>query len=363
MSAEPAVGVAVPVAQGTNDEEVRAFLRPNEESSSWLTTKLKESFELSDEEAERATAMVMGRPNFLKTTRMLRTRRRRNPEQWEKLTKRVAAAFSEACDVDATAATVEALMSEWLDDKVPSPDAAEIAATAEPAAAEPPDEPQPAEPPDEPQPAEPPAEAPAQAVQYSEEGRSQRIAELEEFWQGKHGHLHGGHWKAVFVPSKSLRARDKKHVRLCRRKSTHVGLGGAVGPHMRITTMEFERRRSFDSVCCAKGQRFFKEARPYIAVKLSKGTKVSVNLRLFREAQGSVCSCVHNPTACGGGWTQHAASVAGRANVLARCSCRESDADVQLRDKSSEEEENLRGWEDDKVPEMDTMESQEHEDP
>jgi hypothetical protein len=110
-----AVGVAVTVAESASD---LLWLHPNDESSSWLAAKLKESFELTDDEAEKTVAVLMGRPNFLKTTGMVRSRRERHPAQWEAMAKKIAAVFVEEEDVDATAATVEENMSKWRDSDI-----------------------------------------------------------------------------------------------------------------------------------------------------------------------------------------------------------------------------------------------------
>ena len=91
-----AVGVAVGVAE----EDTPNWLRPDEMDSSWLGEQLKAAFELSDDEVERTMAMVSGRPNFLKTTQMLRARRDKHWDMWIKLTKKMAAVFSTADDVD-----------------------------------------------------------------------------------------------------------------------------------------------------------------------------------------------------------------------------------------------------------------------
>ena len=90
-------------------------LRADHESSEWLGPQLMSHFELSDDEASRVLAVVRGRPNFLKTTGMLRARRARHPQQWEKLAASIAGVFSDASDVGATAATVVECMSDWLD--------------------------------------------------------------------------------------------------------------------------------------------------------------------------------------------------------------------------------------------------------
>eukprot|EP00966_Prymnesium_polylepis_P330277 7385937-Prymnesium_polylepis.1 len=74
----------------------------------------------------------MGRPNFLKTTGMVRSRRERHPAQWEAMAKKMAAVFVKEEDVDATAATIEENMSKWLDETAPSPDAAATTTAAEP---------------------------------------------------------------------------------------------------------------------------------------------------------------------------------------------------------------------------------------
>ena len=100
------VGVAVGVAA---DAEPQPVLDSDDESSDWLAPRLKAHFDLEDAAAEAAIAVVTGRPNFLKTTRMLRARRTRHPTQWEALARRIAEVFAVSEDVDATAASVEKL--------------------------------------------------------------------------------------------------------------------------------------------------------------------------------------------------------------------------------------------------------------
>eukprot|EP00966_Prymnesium_polylepis_P290055 6700370-Prymnesium_polylepis.1 len=91
--------IGVPVG-----EPLRRKLRADDESCEWLAPQLKAAFDLDDAEAERATALVMGRPNFLKHTRMLRARRDML-EPFVKMCKKVAALFVEEDDVEQTALT------------------------------------------------------------------------------------------------------------------------------------------------------------------------------------------------------------------------------------------------------------------
>ena len=176
-----AVGIAVGVAE---EEAVPLRLHPDNESSSWLAVELKAHFELEDAEAERAAGMVTGRPNYLKTNLMLRMRRAEFPELWVSMSKKVAGVFADAADLDSTAATVQERLNFWLDEKPQPSEAPAEPPPSEPQPTElPPSEPQPTElPPSEPQKAEAPVEVPKRA-EYSAEERTQRIAELEAFWQ------------------------------------------------------------------------------------------------------------------------------------------------------------------------------------
>ena len=59
-------GAAIMAAIGVPvGEPLRRKLRADDESCGWLAPQLKAAFDLDDAEAERATALVMGRPNFL----------------------------------------------------------------------------------------------------------------------------------------------------------------------------------------------------------------------------------------------------------------------------------------------------------
>eukprot|EP00966_Prymnesium_polylepis_P332855 7388329-Prymnesium_polylepis.1 len=125
-----ATGLATGVIVGAVAET--PWLHPNHEPCAWLGSQLKAHFEISDDETSGVLAVVTGRPNFLKTTGMLRTRRTRHPTQWETLTQSIARVFSDASDVVATAATVEERLSTWLDDEE------EASAEQEPQAHQPP---------------------------------------------------------------------------------------------------------------------------------------------------------------------------------------------------------------------------------
>eukprot|EP00966_Prymnesium_polylepis_P205705 4766701-Prymnesium_polylepis.1 len=60
--------------------EPQPLLHPDHESSDRLAPRLKAHFELEDAQAEASIAVVTGRPNFLKTTQVLRARRTRHPQ-------------------------------------------------------------------------------------------------------------------------------------------------------------------------------------------------------------------------------------------------------------------------------------------
>eukprot|EP00966_Prymnesium_polylepis_P238067 5505503-Prymnesium_polylepis.1 len=61
------------------------WLHPDDEASDWLGPQLKDHFELTEDEAKCVLAIVTGRPNFLKTTEMLRGRRTDHPAAWAKM--------------------------------------------------------------------------------------------------------------------------------------------------------------------------------------------------------------------------------------------------------------------------------------
>ena len=105
-----AVGHAVGVAEEDEDDKPRR--RPQNASSSWLAGALKDLFELEDAVAEQAAAVATGRPNFLKTNRMLRARRRRHPVQYRLMSRKIADVFADPEDAEANAATVEAQLSD-----------------------------------------------------------------------------------------------------------------------------------------------------------------------------------------------------------------------------------------------------------
>ena len=215
-------------------------------------SNLKAAFELSDDEVERTMAMVSGRPNFLKTTQMLRARRDKHWDMWIKLTKKMAAVFSTADDVDMAAASIEERMSKWLNEKV-------TAVPEEPTLPEPPEPPLPASQ------AEVPSSSgdvsqPPQRCEYSAEERDSRIAELERIAQADVDRRFGPKsWRAVFTPADKLRRYKKGRLKKGTRKQRH----NVFGPHIRCYTIDVrlpgdvqdDFLRSIDEACCRKGAR------------------------------------------------------------------------------------------------------------
>eukprot|EP00966_Prymnesium_polylepis_P170683 3945656-Prymnesium_polylepis.1 len=63
---------------------------------------MQEHFELDDKERDSVVALVAGKPNFLKTTGMLRDRQR-NETSWTILTENIAKIFSD--DIESAAPT------------------------------------------------------------------------------------------------------------------------------------------------------------------------------------------------------------------------------------------------------------------
>eukprot|EP00966_Prymnesium_polylepis_P045563 1055179-Prymnesium_polylepis.1 len=218
-----AVGHAVGHAVGgaEEDEDMKPRLRPNDESPSWLAAALKDHFELEDAEAEQAVAIVMNRPHFLKTNRMLRGIRRRHPVQYMVLCKKIAGVLADAEEIEATTASVEERLTFWLDEPPTPVEATEV--PAQPPPIETATEAPPAEAPAE----VPPAAQPPMKVEYTAEERQQRISEVEAFWQRKAGHRHGGQWQAVFVSAAEALAGirhapnriAKKRTRTCGKKA------------------------------------------------------------------------------------------------------------------------------------------------
>eukprot|EP00966_Prymnesium_polylepis_P243654 5634490-Prymnesium_polylepis.1 len=163
------------------------------------------------------------------------------------MTQKIAAVFSDECDIAATAATIEASMSNWLDEKAPVPDAAESAAAesaaaestaaAEPAAAE------------QPVPSSTAVAVPSK-VEYTAEERATRIKELEEREQGWIGPEHLTHWKATFVPNDKIGLMSRKQRPNTSAKKTPGSEANAFprGPHIRhfvINTLPSDDGESF----------------------------------------------------------------------------------------------------------------------
>eukprot|EP00966_Prymnesium_polylepis_P298633 6901148-Prymnesium_polylepis.1 len=98
------------------------------------------------------------------------------------MSRKIADVFADPEDAEATAATVEAQLSDWLDEPPTPVEATEV--PAQPPPVESAGEAPPAEAAAEAAPAEAAAEPPLK-VEYSTAERSQRIAELEDFWQGR----------------------------------------------------------------------------------------------------------------------------------------------------------------------------------